>query len=65
MAKLSAFDLRGRLVRRFEDTTTTAGMQSIHWDGRDSAGHALPPGIYLVCLEMGGRSVTRRVSILR
>jgi hypothetical protein len=64
-AKLSAFDLKGRLVRRFEDTTTTAGMRSIHWDGRDSAGHALPPGIYLVYLEMEGRSVTRRVSLVR
>ena len=65
VAKLSAFDLRGRLVRRFDDMTITAGLRVIHWDGSDSAGHALAPGIYLVNLEMEGRSVTRRVSIVR
>lgn len=65
VAKLSAFDLRGRLVRRFEDMTTTAGVRTVQWDGCDSAGHALPPGIYLVSVEMEGHSVTRRVSIVR
>ena len=64
-AKLSIFDLKGRSVRRFEDTISAAGGRAILWDGRDSLGRALPPGIYLVSLELDGRSVTRRVSILR
>jgi hypothetical protein len=62
--ELSVFDLKGRLVRRFEDDTT-AGMRTVHWDGRDALARAVPPGVYLVDLRMKGRSVTRRVSIVR
>jgi len=63
--QLAAFDLRGRLVRHFDDTTATAGVRLVHWDGRDDGGHVLPPGIYLVSLRQEGRSVSHRVSILR
>jgi len=63
--ELAAFDLRGRLVRHFEDTTVTAGMRLVHWDGRDDGGNLLPPGVYLVSLRQEERSVSRRVSILR
>jgi flagellar hook capping protein FlgD len=63
--RLAAFDLRGRLVRHFDDTTTTAGVRLVHWDGRDDNGHLLPPGVYLVSLHLEDRSVARRVSILR
>jgi len=64
VAELAVFDLRGRLVRRFPDTTT-AGVRNLRWDGRDALGRALPPGVYLVHLWMEGRSVTRRVSLVR
>lgn len=63
--RLAAFDLRGRLVRHFEDTTGTAGVRLVHWDGRDDSGHRLMPGVYLVSLRLEGRSVSRHVSILR
>jgi len=63
--QLAAYDLRGRLVRHFEDTTGSAGVRLVHWDGRDDSGHVLPPGVYLVSLRLEGRSVSRRVSILR
>src|SRR5262249_19646661 len=64
-AQLWVFDLKGRLVRRFEDTMTVAGERAIHWNGRDSLGRLLSPGVYLVDLQMAGRSVVRRLSIVR
>lgn len=62
---VSVFDLRGRVVRTFDDSVTTAGVRTVSWDGRDSAGHAVPAGIYLVKFEVAGCSVSNRVSLIR
>ena len=63
--RMSVTDVRGRLVRRFEDSLATPGMRTVAWDGRDTAGRRLPAGVYLVTLESGGRSVSSRVSLVR
>ncbi len=63
--RISVVDIRGRLVRRFEDSLVTAGTRTLVWDGRDSAGRLLAAGVYLVTLEAGGRSVSSRVSLVR
>lgn len=45
----------GKLVRRLVgDTTRSAGIQQITWDGRDANGTALPAGIYLVEVKAAG-----------
>jgi hypothetical protein len=62
---VSVFDVRGRVVRTFDDSVTTAGMRTVAWDGCDGAGHAVPTGIYLVKFEVAGRSVSNRVSLIR
>jgi hypothetical protein len=62
---ISVVDVRGRLVRRFEDSLATAGKRTVVWDGRDAAGRLLPAGVYLVTLEIGGRSVSSRISLVR
>ena len=63
--RISVVDVRGRLVRRFEDSLAAAGTRTLVWDGRDTAGRLLPAGVYLVTLEAGGRSVSSRVSMVR
>jgi hypothetical protein len=62
---VSVFDVRGRVVRKFDDSVTTAGVRTVAWDGRDTAGHAVPAGIYLVKFEVAGRSVSNRVTLIR
>jgi hypothetical protein len=62
--RLTVLDVRGRLVRRFEDTLSTAAT-SLAWDGRDTAGRPVPAGVYLVTLDTGGRSISSRVSLVR
>jgi hypothetical protein len=65
LQRIRVVDIRGRLVRRFEDSLATAGRRTVVWDGRDAAGRPLPAGVYLVTFEAGGRSVSSRVSLVR
>ena len=63
--RMSVVDVRGRLVRRFEDSLATPGTRTLLWDGRDMAGRPVSAGVYLVTLEAGGRSISSRVSLVR
>jgi len=63
--RVAVFDLRGRVVRAFDDSATTAGVRMVAWDGRDGAGHAVAAGIYIVKFEVAGRSVSSRVTLVR
>jgi hypothetical protein len=65
LQRLHIIDLRGRVVRRLDDSVSTAGRRTVAWDGRDMAGKQVPAGVYLVTLEVAGRSVSTRVSLLR
>ncbi|HEX9951076.1 MAG TPA: FG-GAP-like repeat-containing protein [Rubricoccaceae bacterium] len=49
------FDVRGREVRRVHFTGREA-----EWDGRDTAGRAVPAGVYVVRLRAGRREATAR-----
>jgi hypothetical protein len=60
-ARIRFFTPQGRLVREL-----AAGADgSLLWDGRDSAGRSVPPGLYLWRAVAGGRTATGRVVRLR
>jgi len=59
-AKLSLYDLSGRLVDSSLDIPTTAGRHEIAYNTS-----SLPPGVYLVRLAAGAGILTRRVVIAR
>ena len=63
--RLSILDLQGRVVRRFEEAAGPAGNRVVAWDRRDAAGDLVPSGIYFVKCELGGYSVSERVSLVR
>jgi len=63
-ATIRIFDLNGRRVATVLDATVSAG-RSMRWEGRDDDGRLVPSGTYLVRLESGGRSVTRRLAVVR
>ena len=47
------FDLGGRRVRDLSALTERpSGRHRVEWDGRDDGGGRVPPGIYLVRLEI-------------
>ena len=66
--RVSVYTLAGRRVWR-EERVVAPGLQSLSWDGRDSGGNLVPPGIYIVKLHLdvdtgdSGRSVVRTVAV--
>ena len=60
--EVTIHDLSGRPVR-----TVSAGVDGHGWDGRDSAGKMLPPGVYIcriaVAADVGERSVRRIINL--
>lgn len=63
--RLEVFGVDGRLVRTLVDATLDAGPHEAPWDGRDAAGAAVAPGLYLSRLSMAGRALARRVVVTR
>jgi hypothetical protein len=63
--RLRVIDARGRVVRRFEEPMGAAGARTVAWDGCDQGGRPLSAGVYFVTLEVVGRSVSNRVSLVR
>jgi len=49
--QLSVHDLNGRVLALLAAGERTAGAHQITWNGRDRAGHAVPPGVYCVRLQ--------------
>ncbi|NKB66509.1 MAG: T9SS type A sorting domain-containing protein [Candidatus Latescibacteria bacterium] len=56
--QLRLYDLSGRLVQ-VVDQESTAGQQVFTWNGRDPGGELVPPGIYIVELNVDGDSQER------
>jgi len=61
---VAVYDLLGRVVQQLNDGVLPAGVQRVHWDGRDSHGGLVPSGIYLVRARARDRVMTRAVTIL-
>ncbi len=62
---VSVFDAAGRLVRTLLDVPKPAGEHHVHWDARDRAGRALASGVYLVRVEAGSWSASRKLVLLK
>ena len=65
-AKVSVYDLRGRLLKTISGTTTPAGTAEFCWDGTDASGSPCHNGIYLVRFrEPGKQDQITRVSLVK
>ena len=51
-------DLAGRLVRRLFSGEQGGGHWSIPWDGTNSSGELVPPGIYLAHVDVHSSAST-------
>ncbi len=63
--ELRIYDIRGRLVRTLVRGIRNAGAHTVHWDGRDARGQALPAGIYLYRLRVGEAEQVRSMMLMR
>ena len=64
-ARLSVYDLSGRLVAELVDAEMPAGRHEAAWEGRDLSGSMLPGGIYSVRLWSPDRTAAELVTLLR
>lgn len=63
---LAVYDLTGRRVRAIvAGDHLEAGAHQRRWDGRDATGKAVAAGVYLVRLDDGETTRTRRVTLVR
>ncbi len=62
---LDIFDPAGRKVRSLASGPLAPGAHAIAWDGTDEAGQRLPSGLYLYRLEADGRSLTRKMMLVK
>lgn len=62
---LSVYDAAGRMVRRLLNAEYAPGTHEAVWDGLDTAGRPAPAGVYLVRLQDGGKSASRRIVFVR
>ena len=63
--RLAVFDASGRRVRELISGVQPAGAHAIGWDFRDAQGGSIGAGIYFARLDVGARSLTRKVIHLR
>ena len=61
--ELVVYALNGRRMATVPQGLQTAGPQMARWDGRDSEGQALPPGVYLLSVAL--QSELRTAALLR
>ena len=63
--RIRVFTVLGAYVATLVDGVQPAGRYLTGWDGRDSSRQTVGSGIYMVRMEAGGESVTRKIIYLR
>ncbi len=62
---LKIYDVAGRLVRSLVSGSRPAGANKVHWNGTDSAGHAVASGTYFARLVVDGHAEIKSLTLVR
>jgi hypothetical protein len=65
MVSVKVYNLVGREVRTLINEVHAVGNYSIAWDGKDSEGALVSPGLYIYKINAGASSVSRRMVLSR
>lgn len=63
--RLGIYGADGRRVRKLIDADQPAGPGSVTWDGADDHGARVPAGLYFVRLDALGRTLSRKLAVIR
>ena len=62
---LGVYDAAGRRVAIPFEGLSAAGEHRVNWDARAASGAPVVPGVYFLRMEADGRSMTRRLVVVR
>jgi len=62
---LMIYNSLGQKIRTLVSDNLRPGAHSFVWDGKDDNGNAVSSGVYLSSLSMGGRNITKRMTLLK
>jgi predicted outer membrane repeat protein len=62
---LRVFDASGRHVRTLVDRPKSVGRHTVDWDGLDSGGNPVPPGVYFCRFESDNHVLTQKIVRLK
>jgi hypothetical protein len=62
---LKIYNITGQLVKTLVDSRQASGVHSVRWNGNDDRGQRAATGVYLCQLKAGGRSVAKRMVLIR
>ena len=63
--EVKVFSVTGELVRVLREGVLTPGYYRVAWDGTDSDGNDVSPGVYFVSFSAGASASTRKVVLLK
>jgi hypothetical protein len=64
-AVLAIYDVEGRCVRILVDEVLNGGLNEATWDGMDARGSRVSSGVYLYRLEVGDKTITKKLTMLK
>jgi agmatine/peptidylarginine deiminase len=62
--ELKIFNIKGQLVCRLSNSTSSSDGQKYLWNGLDASNQQVPPGIYFIRLNDGANSLIKKVLVL-
>jgi hypothetical protein len=62
---LTVYNVAGQRVVTLVDQVMTEGHKGITWDGSNSQGSAVSTGVYFYRLQTGGKTLTRKMVVLK
>jgi FlgD Ig-like domain/Cohesin domain/Bacterial Ig domain len=63
--RLVVYNILGETITTLADGQYPAGSQTVTWDGRSAQGSAVASGVYFYRLESGGKSLTRKMMLVK
>ena len=63
--RIAVYDVLGRTVTVLVDREEGMGPHSVHWNGLNSEGIAVPAGLYLYRLEAGKMRLSKKMIVVR
>lgn len=63
--KLSIYNLLGQLVKELYNGVSPAGYHLMRWDGKDKMGRMASSGVYLLRIQAGRFTATKKIMLLK